>query len=91
MRLAYYAEDDRPGPSEIVAPGHTNLDLGATGAPITGASKSAASVRNLLNEEYYASPDPRFVFAPGINGFMSFVSSTRGARPSFVGPRRPAA
>ena len=34
FRFAVYAEDDRPGPSEIVAPGHTNLDLGATlGAP----------------------------------------------------------
>ena len=29
------------------------------------------AVRNLLNDEYYASPDPRFVFAPGINGFVT--------------------
>ena len=37
-----------------------------------GSRRSALEVRgvvrNLLNQEYYASPDPRFVLAPGING-----------------------
>ena len=43
-RIAVYADDDRPGPSEIVAPGHTNFDLGASWTPIAG-SKSAVSSR----------------------------------------------
>ena len=69
-RLANYADDDRPGPSEVWAPGHTNLDVGATWY----ASKQIevrGAVRNLLNQDYYASPDPRFVLAPGINGFIT--------------------
>ena len=56
-RLAFYAEDDRPGPSEIVAPGHTNLDLGATWALHKNLEMRGA-IRNLLDETYYASPDP---------------------------------
>ena len=51
-------------------PGHTNLDLGATWAPIKHIEIRGA-IRNLLDEEYYASPDPRFVAAPGINGFVT--------------------
>jgi outer membrane receptor protein involved in Fe transport len=70
VRLAAYAKDDRPGPSEIEAPGHTNLDLGAT-LSITPKVEIRGALRNLLNEEYYASPDPRFVLAPGLNGFVS--------------------
>ena len=65
-----YAEDDRPGPSEIVAPGHTNLDLGATWA-VHRNLEIRGAIRNLLNEEYFASPDPRFVPAPGVNGFVT--------------------
>jgi outer membrane receptor protein involved in Fe transport len=63
-RLAVYASDDRPGPSEIAAPGATVLDLG-------GAWRAArylelrATARNLLNDEYYASPDARWVYAAG--------------------------
>jgi len=54
----------------VWAPGHTNLDLGATWF----ASKHVevrGAIRNLLNQEYYASPDPRFVLAPGLNGFVT--------------------
>jgi hemoglobin/transferrin/lactoferrin receptor protein len=69
-RLARYARDDRPGPSEVEAPGHTNLDAGATWTP-TKRFELRGSVKNLLNEEYYASPDPRFVPAPGINGSVT--------------------
>jgi outer membrane receptor protein involved in Fe transport len=29
------------------------------------------AIRNVLNEEYYASPDPRWVYAPGINGAVT--------------------
>ena len=70
VRFAAYAEDDRPGPSEIPAPGHSNLDIGATWAPHRHLEIRGA-IRNLLDEEYFASPDPRFVFAPGVNGFVT--------------------
>jgi hemoglobin/transferrin/lactoferrin receptor protein len=70
VRLASYADDDTPGPSEVFAPGHTNLDVGATWFAARQVEIRGA-IRNLLNEEYYASPDPRFVLAPGINGFVT--------------------
>ncbi len=69
-RVAFYADDDRPGPSEIAAPGHVNVDLGATWFAGTRLEVRGA-VRNLLNQTYYASPDPRFVLAPGVNGFVT--------------------
>jgi len=69
-RVAVYAEDDRPGPSEILAPGHTNLDAGFSWA-LSERLELRGAVRNLLNEEYYASPDPRFVVAPGRNAFVT--------------------
>jgi outer membrane receptor protein involved in Fe transport len=72
VRLAAYGEDDRPGPSEVGAPGHTNLDFGGTFS-IHRRVEIRGALRNLLNEAYYASPDPRFVFAPGINGFVTIA------------------
>ena len=69
-RLARYADDDRPGPSEIEAPGHTNLDAGTNWTP-TKRFELRGSVRNILNHEYFASPDPRFVPAPGISGSVT--------------------
>jgi outer membrane receptor for ferrienterochelin and colicins len=70
FRFAVYAEDNSPGPTEIVAPGHTNLDLGATWA-FHKNLEVRGTVRNILNDTYYASPDPRFVLAPGVNGFVT--------------------
>ena len=72
VRLAEHADDDRPGPSEIAAPGHTNLDAGASWF-LTDRVELRGAVRNILNEEYYASPDPRFVFAPGVNGSVTLA------------------
>jgi hemoglobin/transferrin/lactoferrin receptor protein len=63
-RLGLHARDDRPGPSEIAAPGATLLDAGA-GWRLARGLELRGQVRNLLNESYYASPDPRFVLAPG--------------------------
>jgi outer membrane receptor protein involved in Fe transport len=69
-RVAWYDADDRPGPSEIPAPGHTNVDAGATWE-LNRRVEIRGAVRNLLNEQYFASPDPRFVPAPGVNGFVT--------------------
>ncbi|HYN10255.1 MAG TPA: TonB-dependent receptor [Vicinamibacterales bacterium] len=71
-RVARYAEDDRPGPSEVAAPGHTNVDVGTSWLP-SKRLEIRGSVRNLLNQEYYASPDPRFVLAPGVNGSVTVL------------------
>jgi hemoglobin/transferrin/lactoferrin receptor protein len=72
VRLARFAEDDRPGPTEIAAPGYTLVDVGG-GVPLTRNLELRAIVRNLFDQTYYASPDARFVFAPGINGSLTAV------------------
>jgi hemoglobin/transferrin/lactoferrin receptor protein len=64
MRLAFHGEDDRPGPSEVDAPGATLLDVGG-GYRFSQHLELRGIARNLLNERYYASPDPRFVLAAG--------------------------
>jgi hemoglobin/transferrin/lactoferrin receptor protein len=64
MRSAFLAKDDCPGPSEVDAPGATILDL-STGYNLTPNLGFRAGVRNLLDDSYYASPDPRWVYAAG--------------------------
>ena len=64
MRAAFLADDDRPGPSEVAAPGATLIDLGG-GFRFAKYVELRANARNLLDDAYYASPDPRWVWAPG--------------------------
>lgn len=73
-RLALQAEDDRPGPSEIAAPGATLWDLGG-GWKIMRNLEVRALIRNLLDDSYYASPDPRWVWAPGRSVNVTIVAS----------------
>jgi outer membrane receptor protein involved in Fe transport len=63
-RGAFMGGDDRPGPSEVKAPGATIVDLSA-GYTLTRHLELRTSMRNLLDDSYYASPDPRWVYAPG--------------------------
>jgi outer membrane receptor protein involved in Fe transport len=63
-RVAWYANDNRPGPSEIAAPGATLLDLGA-GWQFLSRVELRGQLRNLLDDDHYASPDARWVLAPG--------------------------
>ena len=63
-RLALYAEDDRPGPTEIAAPGATLLDVGG-GWRLLPKLELRGQLRNLLDDDYYASPDARWVLAAG--------------------------
>lgn len=72
LRIAWFADDTRPGPSEIAAPGATLLDLGG-GWRLAPQVELRGYARNLLNETYYASPDPRFVPAPGRSASLSAV------------------
>ena len=63
-RIAWSGEDERPGPTEIVAPGATLWDIGG-GWRLHRHLELRALARNLLDDTYYASPDPRFVLAAG--------------------------
>jgi outer membrane receptor protein involved in Fe transport len=71
-RIARYGEDDRPGPSEIAAPGATLLDVGG-GWRMASKLELRGLVRNLLDASYYASPDARFVLAPGRSATLTAV------------------
>lgn len=63
-RAAWFAEDDRPGPTERVVPGYTLVDVSG-GVTIRRHLELRALIRNLVDEEYYASQDVRAVLAPG--------------------------
>jgi outer membrane receptor protein involved in Fe transport len=64
LRGAWYAEDDRPGPTEQAREAYSLLDL-------TGGWRAARQVelrvlaRNLLDTAYRVSPDARATLAPG--------------------------
>jgi hemoglobin/transferrin/lactoferrin receptor protein len=71
-RLAFYAKDDQPGPSEVAAPGATLLDV-AGGWRLGRNLELRGILRNLLDAAYYASPDPRWVYAPGRSGSLTIA------------------
>jgi hemoglobin/transferrin/lactoferrin receptor protein len=73
-RLALQASDDRPGPSEVAAPASTLLDL-AGGWRLRRNLELRGTLRNLLDDDYYASPDPRFVPAPGRSASLTLAVS----------------
>lgn len=64
VRVATFATDNRPGVSEVRAPGYTLVDAGASWW-LAPHLEVRANGRNLLNRTYFASPDPRWVHAPG--------------------------
>lgn len=70
LRAAAYDRDDRPGPNEIEAPGYGIVDIGGS-YRFTQWVELQAYVRNLFDQEYSASPDPRFVLAPGISASVT--------------------
>lgn len=72
VRGAILARDNRPGPSEIAAPGATIVDLGG-GYTLTRNLELRANVRNLLDDSYYASPDARWVYAPGRSASLTLA------------------
>lgn len=72
-RLARYSKDDRPGPTEIAMPGYTLLDLGI-GSKVGRRLEARLSARNLTDAEYHASPDARFVLAPGRSASLSLTA-----------------
>jgi outer membrane receptor protein involved in Fe transport len=72
VRASFMADDDRPGPSEVEAPGAQVIDLTA-GWRVARGLELRGILRNLLDEAYYASPDPRWVYAPGRSGSVTLA------------------
>jgi outer membrane receptor protein involved in Fe transport len=72
LRTAWYADDERPGPTEIPVPGYTMVDA-AGGMSLSSYLELRLSARNLLNELYLASQDARTVPAPGRSVSLSAV------------------
>ena len=72
VRLAAVRHDDEPGPSEVAAPGYVLLDAGASWLVAPGLELQV-SARNLLNEAYYSSRGPRWVYAPGRQASLTAV------------------
>ena len=72
VRVAVYAADTRPGPTERVVPGATLLDA-AGGIRIFPPLELRLSARNLLNDSYLASQDVRTVPAPGRSAALTAV------------------
>jgi hemoglobin/transferrin/lactoferrin receptor protein len=63
-RGAWYAEDDRPGPTEQARQSYRLLDL-AGGWRVGRQLELRALLRNLFDESYRVSPDARATLAPG--------------------------
>ncbi|HJR58486.1 MAG TPA: TonB-dependent receptor [Vicinamibacterales bacterium] len=72
VRASFVADDERPGPSEIVSPGARIVDLSG-GWRVGPRVELRGIVRNLLDDDYFASPDPRWVYAPGRSGSVTLA------------------
>jgi outer membrane receptor protein involved in Fe transport len=69
-RVAAFARDRAPGPSEAATPGY--VDAGATASVRVGRGlELRAAAANLLNRRYLSSPSPRAVLAAGRHGSFS--------------------
>ena len=73
LRFANFGMDAKPGPTEIVVPGYTTLDMGA-GWKMSEKIELRGTIRNLLDQAYLVTPDRRAVFAPGISGLFTVVA-----------------
>ena len=71
-RMAIYADDNRPGPTEIVQAGYVVVDVSG-GFALSRHVDLRAIARNLLDDEYLVSPDPRAVPAPGRSVSITMV------------------
>jgi len=72
VRVAVYATDTHPGPSEQVVGAHTLVDAMA-GYRLNANLDLRVVARNLLDEAYLLSPDSRAVLAPGASILASLV------------------
>ena len=69
IRLATFAKDDRPGPTEIAMPAYTTVDV-LGGVALGSHLDLNISIRNLFDRLYPVSPDARAVAAPGLSAVL---------------------
>jgi outer membrane receptor protein involved in Fe transport len=72
LRVAAFASHEAAGPSEVPTPAYTLVDAGAAWR-IRRYLQLVGTMRNLLNESYYSSAGPRWVYAPGRHGTVTVV------------------
>ena len=72
VRVTAFASHDAAGPSEVPTPGYWLVDAGAAWR-VMGQLQIVGTARNLLNDSYYASAGPRWVYAPGRRGSVTVV------------------
>jgi iron complex outermembrane receptor protein len=63
-RLAWFAEDDMPGPTEREVNGYTLVDI-AAGLTVVRRLEVRGQVRNLFDASYFAAQSTRAILAPG--------------------------
>jgi hemoglobin/transferrin/lactoferrin receptor protein len=72
-RVAVYARDTHPGPSEQSVGAHTLVNV-VGGYRVSPDVELRVSARNLLDQSYLLSPDSRAVLAPGASVMVSVVA-----------------
>lgn len=71
FRLAAVGRHSDAGPSEVPTPGFVAMDAG-TMWRLSSRFEMRAAARNLLNQSWYSNAGPRWVYAPGRNGSITF-------------------
>jgi outer membrane receptor protein involved in Fe transport len=72
LRVAAFASHRAAGPSEVPTPAYSLVDAGAAWR-IGPRLQLLGVMRNLLNEAFYSSAGPRWVYAPGRHGSVTIV------------------
>ena len=71
-RLAWFTEDEMPGPTEREVNGYTLVDI-AGGVNIARQLELRAQVRNLFDDTYFGAQSTRAVLAPGRSASITAV------------------
>ena len=72
LRVSAVGRHDAAGPSEVPTPGVVLVDAGAVWR-VSSRVELRGMVRNLLDRASYSSAGPRWVYAPGRNGSLTFA------------------
>ena len=72
VRVTGFASHDVAGPSEVPTPGYCLVDAGVSWRAMPHL-QVVGTLRNLLNDSYYSSAGPRWVYAPGRHGTVTVV------------------
>jgi hemoglobin/transferrin/lactoferrin receptor protein len=72
LRVAVFASHKAAGPSEVPTPGYSLVDAGVDWR-LGPRLQLLGGMRNLLNEAFYSSAGPRWVYAPGRHGTVTIV------------------